>query len=191
LEIIAAVVGTQGTPSSGEVMWGEIGGGCAGGRGRTTIKIVCAMGVRLVDFGPGPGAPSLQVNLVAPGELVEEVAMSVWDGGVGDGHSIKVAGQQSQSILSSICLIVRPLCSANAMYTLDGIVEGEPQRSFHHLLFGIRDGVLCCDTILEVPLKEDRHGKEITSVSCVALFTAGFTGDARLIGARDLVSASR
>ena len=57
---------------------------------------------------------------------------------------------------------------------------------FYPASFGIRDGVLCRDTILEVALKEDRYGKEITSVSCVALFTAGFTGDARLIGAHAL-----
>ncbi len=134
--------------------------------------------MRLVDFGPGPGAPSLQVNLVALGEFVEEVAMSVWDGGVGDGYSIEVAGQQSQSILSSICSKVRPLCSANAVYTLDGVVEGEPPRSFHR---STQRRSACRDTILEVVLKEDRHGKEITSVSCMALFTAGFTGDVRLI----------
>jgi hypothetical protein len=56
----------------------------------------------LVDFGLGQGAPSLQVNLVISRWRTVKVAAKVGEGVGGVGHSIKVAGQQSQSISASI-----------------------------------------------------------------------------------------
>jgi hypothetical protein len=61
------------------------------------------------NFGPGLGAPSLQVNKV----LLMVQALNVASR-AGAGHLSEVAGQQSQSILSSIWSNVRPLCLANA-----------------------------------------------------------------------------
>jgi hypothetical protein len=61
------------------------------------------------NFGPGLGAPSLQVNQVLL--MVRAVKVAARSGA---GHLSEVAGQQSQSILSSIWSNVRPLYSANA-----------------------------------------------------------------------------
>ncbi len=55
-----------------------------------------------VDFGPVQGAPSLQVNLVILRWRTVKVAAKVGEGVGGAGHSIEVAGQQSQSILAFI-----------------------------------------------------------------------------------------
>jgi hypothetical protein len=130
-KIGGAIGGVQGTPLTGGRMWEDVGGGCGGGRGGMMIKINGALVRRLVNLGPGQGAPSLQGNQGAPRELAVKAAWMVGEGGGEPGHSIKVVGQQSQSISSSICLNVRPLCSANAVYTLEGIVVGEPPRAFH------------------------------------------------------------
>jgi hypothetical protein len=56
----------------------------------------------LVNFCPGHGAPSLQVNLVVPRGRTVKAAAKVGEGVGGAGHSIEVAGQQSQSISASI-----------------------------------------------------------------------------------------
>jgi hypothetical protein len=52
---------------------------------------------------------------------------------------------------------------------------------FDPTMFCVRDGGLRHDTIIEVSLKEDWHGKKVARVSDVSHLTAGFTGDARLI----------
>jgi hypothetical protein len=132
LEIGGAVGGTQGTPSTGGRMWEEVGGGCGCGRGGMMIENDGALVRRLVNLGPGQGAPSLQGNQGALRELAVKAVWIVGEGGGEPGHSIEVVGQQSQSISSSICLNLRPLCSANAMYNLEGVVVGEPPRAFHH-----------------------------------------------------------
>jgi hypothetical protein len=98
------------------------------------IKIDGALVRRLVNLGPGQGAPSLQGNQGAPRELAVKAVWMVGEGGGESGHSIELAGQQSQSISSSICSNVRPLCSAKAVYTLEGVVVGEPPRAFHRLI---------------------------------------------------------
>jgi hypothetical protein len=61
------------------------------------------------NFDLGLGASSLQVNQVLLMVRAVKVASRA-----GAGHSSEVAGQQSQSILSSIWSNVRLLCSANA-----------------------------------------------------------------------------
>jgi hypothetical protein len=71
------------------------------------------------NFSPGLGAPSLQVNQVSLMVGAVRVAARA-----GAGHSSEVAGQQSQSILSSIWSNVRLLCPTNARYTLDGVAPG-------------------------------------------------------------------
>jgi hypothetical protein len=129
-----AIDGAQGTPLTGERTWEEVGGGCGGGRGGMMIEIDGALVRMLVNLGPGQGAPSLQGNQGAPRELAVKAAWMVGEGGGEPGHSIKVAGQQSQSISFSICSNVRPLFSANAVYTLEGVVVGEPPRAFHRLI---------------------------------------------------------
>ncbi len=63
----------------------------------------------LANFGPGLGAPSLQVNPVLLMARALKVASRARAG-----HSSEVAGQQSQSISSSIWFNVRLLCLANA-----------------------------------------------------------------------------
>jgi hypothetical protein len=61
------------------------------------------------NFGLGLGAPSLQVNQVLLMVQALKVASRARAG-----HSSEVAGQQSQSILSSIWSNVRPLHLAYA-----------------------------------------------------------------------------
>jgi hypothetical protein len=131
-EIGGAVGGMQGTPSTGGRMWEDVGGGCGGGRGGMMIEIDGASVRRLVNLGPGQGAPLLQGDQGAPRELAVKAAWMVGERGWEPSHSIKVIGQQSQSISFSICLNVRPLCSANVVYTLKGVIVGEPPWAFHH-----------------------------------------------------------
>ncbi len=133
-EIGGAIGGAQGTLSTGGRMWEDVGGGCGSGKGGMMIEIDGASVRRLVNLGPGQGPPSLHGNQGAPRELAVKAAWMVGEGGGEPGHSIEVVGQQSQSISSSICSNVRPLCSANAMYTLEGIVVGEPPRAYHRLI---------------------------------------------------------
>ncbi len=57
-EIGGAVSGVQGTPSTVGRMWEDVGGGCGGGREGMMIKIDGALVRRLVNLGPGRGAPS-------------------------------------------------------------------------------------------------------------------------------------
>ncbi len=133
-EIGGATGGVQGTLLTGGRMWEKVRGGCGGGRGGMMIKNDGALVRRLVNLGPGQGAPSLQGNQGAPRELAVKGAWMVGEGGGESGHSIKVVGQQSQSISSSICSNVRLLCSANAVYTLEGVIVGEPPRAIHRLI---------------------------------------------------------
>jgi hypothetical protein len=67
-----------------------------------------------VNFGPGQGAPSLQVNRAML--VVQAVKAAARAGKVSGevGHSSKVADQHSQSISASIWSSVRPLSLANA-----------------------------------------------------------------------------
>jgi hypothetical protein len=79
----------------------ESGGGCRGGRGEMIINSGEAAKFS-VNFCPGQGVPSLQVNLAVLRVRAVKAAAKAGGGGGGEGHYIKVAGQQSQSISASI-----------------------------------------------------------------------------------------
>ncbi len=95
-------------------MWGELGGGCGGGGGESTDNAGEVFKGGSVSFGPGRGAPSLQVNQLVLVVWAVKAAARAGVGGKGSGHSLEVASQQSQSISASIWSNVRPLCSTNA-----------------------------------------------------------------------------
>jgi hypothetical protein len=83
-------------------MWEESGSGWGGGRGKMMIDVGGVPDGGLVNFCPGRGAPSLQVNLVILRGQTVKAAAKVGEGVGGAGHSIEVTGKQSQSILASI-----------------------------------------------------------------------------------------
>ncbi len=85
-----------------------------GGGGESTDNAGEVFKGGLASFGLGQGAPSLQVNLFVLVVWAVKAAARARVGGEGSGHSLEVAGQQSQSILASIWSNVRPLCSTNA-----------------------------------------------------------------------------
>jgi hypothetical protein len=113
-QTLLTVDSARGTPLLVDLMWGEFGGGCRGGRGEYMIG-AGGVGVGwLVNFGPVQGAPSLQVNRAIL--LVQAVKAAARASKVSGevGHYAKVASQHSQSILASIWSSVGPLSLENA-----------------------------------------------------------------------------